>query len=191
MTFEAALLAALDQAGVQATPAQFQCFCRHFELLQRWNARINLTGIRQPAEIARRHFGESAFLHRALPAASSFVDIGSGAGFPGLPLATLRPGASVVLLESKRRKAAFLREASMGMANVTVAHCRVADWQGTADWAVLRAVAADRVLPDLSERVAAVAILGTERPPEGPFRGWKSQPVPGSKRGRLWVSIAA
>ncbi len=189
MSFEAALRETLEQLEIATTPAQFSGLCRHFDLLQRWNVHMNLSAIREPLAIARRHFGESAFLHSALPAAASFVDIGSGAGFPGLPLATLRPETTVVLVESRRRKAAFLREASRDLTNVAVAHCRAADWHGHAEWAVLRAVAPGRVLPDLAGCVERVAILGTEQPAAGVFGQWESQPVPGSARGRLWTGI--
>ena len=174
------------------TPSREQLaqFCRHFSLLQRWNRRMNLTGIRDPAEVARRHFGEAAFVHRELPAAATVVDAGSGAGFPGLPVAILRPGTSVTLVESKRRKAAFLREASAGAMNVTVACCRIADWPGTADWALVRAVAPSRILPDLEGRVTRVAVLGTGRPSGGRFGCWQASAVPWSAARRLWTGVA-
>lgn len=190
-SFEDALREALEELGLAPSREQVEQLCRHFALLQHWNRRMNLTGIGDPAEIARRHFGESAFVHAQLPAAKTLVDVGSGAGFPGLPVAVLRPATSVVLVESKRRKAAFLREASRGNGNVTVACCRIADWPGTADWALVRAVAAARVLPDLEGRVTRVAVLGTQRPSGGgPFRRWQSQAVPWSNARRLWTGKA-
>ncbi len=189
MTFEAALREELERLAVDASPAQFERLCRHYDLLQRWNERMSLTAIRGPAEIARRHFGESVFLHGALPAAGAFVDVGSGAGFPGLPLAAFRPESAVTLVESRGRKAAFLLEASRGLANVEVARCRIADWEGRADWALLRGVAPDSVLPDLAERVERVAILGTDAPAEGVFGQWQGRAVPGSRRGRLWTGV--
>ncbi len=187
MTFEAALREALEELEIAPTPGQTAALLRHYRLLQRWNARMNLSAIREPVAIARRHFGEAAFLHRALPAAPSFADIGSGAGFPGLPLAILRPEATMVLVEARGRKAAFLREACRGLANTAVAHCRAADWDGRADWAVVRAVAPRDVLPQIAGRVERVAILGTDRPPDGVFGQWQSRAVPGSGRSRLWT----
>jgi 16S rRNA (guanine527-N7)-methyltransferase len=84
----------------------------YLELLLKWNARTNLTAIRDPEEIVRRHFGESLFagLHLA-PDANTLLDFGSGAGFPGLPIAILRPEISVTLAESQNKKSTFLREA--------------------------------------------------------------------------------
>lgn len=188
--FERALREALDEIGVPVSDIQRGQLVRHCLLLERWNRRINLTRITDPGEVARRHFGESAFLHRELPATGSLVDVGSGAGFPGLPVAVLRPESVVTLVESRRRKAAFLRQASSGLPNVRVAACRLADWAGTAEWALLRAVAPARILPQLAEKATRVAILGTGRPPEGPFRGWKGRDVPWSSARRLWLGKA-
>lgn len=189
-TFERALLEALGEIGVILSGDQLDRLCGHFALLQRWNSRMNLTGITDPAVVARRHFGESAFLHKELPSAGTLVDVGSGAGFPGLPVAILRPETSVTLVESKRRKAAFLREAARNARNVTVAGCRIADWAGTADWALVRAVAPSRILPDLEGRVSRVAILGTDRPAGGPFGRWQQRAVPWSTARRLWTGEA-
>jgi 16S rRNA (guanine527-N7)-methyltransferase len=83
----------------------------YLELLLKWNARTNLTAIREPEEIVRRHFGESLFAARHLDAeTSTLLDLGSGAGFPGLPMALLHPQIRVTLAESQHKKASFLRE---------------------------------------------------------------------------------
>jgi len=87
-------------------------FSAYLDLLLKWNARTNLTAIRDPEEIVRRHFGESLFAARHLdPDTSTLLDFGSGAGFPGIPIALLRPEIQVTLAESQNKKAAFLREA--------------------------------------------------------------------------------
>lgn len=87
----------------------------YLDLLLKWNARTNLTAIREPEEIVRRHFGESLFaglhLGERLVADAALLDFGSGAGFPGLPIQLLHPGLRVVLAESQGKKASFLREA--------------------------------------------------------------------------------
>jgi 16S rRNA (guanine527-N7)-methyltransferase len=83
----------------------------YLDLLLKWNARTNLTAIRNPEEIVRRHFGESLFAAQHLdPAATTLLDFGSGAGFPGLPIALLYPKIRVTLAESQNKKATFLRE---------------------------------------------------------------------------------
>lgn len=79
-------------------------------LLVKWNARTNLTAIREPGEMVRRHFGESLFAARQLGAVGTLLDFGSGAGFPGLPMQLWRPEVTVTLAESQNKKATFLRE---------------------------------------------------------------------------------
>jgi 16S rRNA (guanine527-N7)-methyltransferase len=86
----------------------------YLDLLLRWNARTNLTAIRDPEGIVCRHFGEGLFCGREiasrLPAAATVLDFGSGAGFPGLPIQLLLPEFRVTLAESQGKKASFLRE---------------------------------------------------------------------------------
>jgi 16S rRNA (guanine527-N7)-methyltransferase len=87
----------------------------YIDLLLRWNARMNLTSVRDPEEIVARHFGESFFLARHVLDCGHgqdlhCIDIGSGAGFPGLPIKIYSPQAHLTLIESQHRKAIFLRE---------------------------------------------------------------------------------
>ncbi len=94
----------LDQQSI----AQFDAY---LALLLQWNARINLTAIRDPAAILRRHFTESLFAAEQIPSrVKTLLDFGSGAGFPGIPIAIARPKIAVTLAESQGKKAAFLRE---------------------------------------------------------------------------------
>lgn len=106
-----ALLAAASLGHLdRATASRFADYC---ELLQRWNARTNLTAIRDEEGILSRHFVESIACARALPAEiATLLDFGSGAGFPGIPIALCRPEIAVTLAESQGKKAAFLREAA-------------------------------------------------------------------------------
>ena len=95
----------------------------YLELLLKWNARTNLTAIREPELIVQRHFGESLFAGLHLrPETKTLLDLGSGAGFPGLPIALLHPEIAVTLAESQNKKATFLREVvrTLGLDNVEV-----------------------------------------------------------------------
>jgi len=87
----------------------------YLDLLVKWNARTNLTAIRDPEEMVRRHFGESLFAGQQLadrvPHDATLLDFGSGAGFPGLPIQLVLPELRVTLAESQGKKASFLREA--------------------------------------------------------------------------------
>lgn len=104
------LLAGSGQPALDSEVAER--FGAYLELLMRWNARLNLTAIRDEEGILSRHFAESIACARVIPVgAVTLLDFGSGAGFPGIPIALCRPEISVTLAESQAKKAGFLREA--------------------------------------------------------------------------------
>jgi 16S rRNA (guanine527-N7)-methyltransferase len=120
---------------------QIEKLYTHYQLLQRWNKKINLTSVEPGDEMVIRHYCESLFFGRHLPDdAFSMADIGSGAGFPGVPIAILKPSCRVILVESNQRKAVFLREAIRGLDNISVVAARAEDLSTTYDWLVSRAV---------------------------------------------------
>ena len=94
----------------EPTPLLLDQLSTYLDLLLLWNARTNLTAIREPAGIVQNHFGESLFAARHLPGGKTLLDLGSGAGFPGLPIQLAHPTLSVTLAESQSKKASFLRE---------------------------------------------------------------------------------
>jgi 16S rRNA (guanine527-N7)-methyltransferase len=157
--------------------SQLDALCEHYRLLLSWNERLNLTRVVSAAEAARIHYVESLFLGAQLPPGElRIVDVGSGAGFPGIPLAILRPECKIDLVESHQRKAVFLREAIRGLSNVRVLAKRAEDVSTQYDWLVSRAVRPTEVL---SLRMAPnVAILmGAED-----VESARIVPVPGSDR---------
>lgn len=103
----------LQAAGLPPLlPETAAVFEKYLQLIQHWNARINLTAVRDEDEILSRHFVESIACALALPTEiKTLLDFGSGAGFPGIPIAICRPGIAVTLAESQGKKAAFLHEA--------------------------------------------------------------------------------
>jgi 16S rRNA (guanine527-N7)-methyltransferase len=117
-------------------------FTTYLNLLQKWNAKTNLTAIRDEENILSRHFLESILCARALPLGiETVLDFGSGAGFPGLPIAILRPDLKVTLAESQHKKAAFLREAVRTLNLETKVHAaRAEDLKSKFDCITLRAV---------------------------------------------------
>lgn len=134
----------------------------HYALLGRWNARLNLTRILSEEDSVRFHYCESLFLGRFLPAGQlRIVDVGSGAGFPGLPVAILRPECHVTLVESHQRKSVFLREASRDLRNVSVIAARAEEVADHFDWTISRAVSPAEVRKlRLSDRLAL--LMGEE-----------------------------
>jgi 16S rRNA (guanine527-N7)-methyltransferase len=128
-------------ADFHLSPEQEAALEAHLELLMRWNRSLNLTAIRSREEAIERHYCESLFLGAGLPRGRlSIADIGSGAGFPGFPVAVLRPECSVTLIESHQRKAVFLREASRKVPNIRVVAKRAEDVRESFDWVISRAV---------------------------------------------------
>lgn len=126
------------------------------ELLVYWNARTNLTSVRDPAMMVRRHFGESLFLasHLSplLSAGSAFLDFGSGAGFPGLPVQLAFPEVAVVLAESQGKKAAFLNEAVRSFCLGTEVWAkRVESMAPSRQFAIVALRAVDRMQEALTE----------------------------------------
>ena len=110
-------------------------------MLVRWNKRFNLTAIREETAIVERHYCESLFLGTHLSQGHlRIADVGSGAGFPGVPVAVQRPDCAVTLIESHQRKAVFLRESTRGLANVRVSCQRAEEVEDEFDWAISRAV---------------------------------------------------
>src|SRR5216684_5628639 len=102
---------ALREFKIEATAEQITSIQRYMSLLLAWNEKINLTAIRDPLEMLYRHFCESMFAAVAVPLNSGrLADVGSGGGFPGLPLKILRPELQVFLVESNVKKATFLAE---------------------------------------------------------------------------------
>ncbi|MCI0575640.1 MAG: 16S rRNA (guanine(527)-N(7))-methyltransferase RsmG [Chloroflexi bacterium] len=144
--------------GLELTAGQLAHFARYQELLLAWNERLNLTAITGPADIQVRHFLDSlsCTLVTGDLTGQRVVDVGAGAGFPGLPLKILYPGLQLVLVESMVKKTRFLEAvvADLGLQDVAILAERAetlgqqATHRGRYDWAVARAVAAMAVLAE-------------------------------------------
>jgi 16S rRNA (guanine527-N7)-methyltransferase len=137
--------------GIGLTAAHLDAFASYLDLLLDWNRRVNLTAITEPSQVAALHFLDSLTCLAEVPTAANtrLCDVGSGAGFPGIPLAIVCPELEVTLLESVRKKCRFLEAviAALGLPRVAVA-CRRAEVAGcdpamreTFDMAITRAVA--------------------------------------------------
>jgi 16S rRNA (guanine527-N7)-methyltransferase len=167
-------------AGViELSPRQVEALEAHYELLLRWNRTVNLTSIRGMEEAVERHYCESLFLGAHLPQGNlRIADIGSGAGFPGFPVAVLRPDCSVSLIESHQRKAVFLREASRNLPNVRVLARRAEEVKEQFDGAISRAVSYKDLASFLKNLAPSVDLLtGGEVPPDGIGFVWQA-PIP-------------
>ena len=151
------------------TSAQLAQVSTYLDLLMRWNAKMNLTSIRNPEQIVSRHCGESFFLASKLFGAGGFLhlptyqltnllmyDLGSGAGFPAIPLKIHRPDVTITLIEANHRKAVFLREVLRALElDAEVKNVRAEDLPpASADLVTLRAVEKfDSILPTAARLV--------------------------------------
>ncbi len=171
------LLRGMDQLGIEATPLMLERFEVYRAELLRWSERVNLTAITEPAEVEVRHFLDCLTPVPLIHARSSdgaslrLIDVGSGAGFPGLPLKLVLPDAHVTLLEATGKKVAFLAHMAdaLSLSGVEIIHGRaedVAHWCGQREryhFALARAVAplatlAELCLPFVSVGGAMVAL---------------------------------
>jgi 16S rRNA (guanine527-N7)-methyltransferase len=135
--------------GEDLAPRLLGALQRYLDLLLRWNARVNLTAVRDPEAIVTRHFGESLFAARVLlggrgegATTESVADVGSGAGFPGIPMKLFTSALELTLIESHNKKAVFLREVvrSLELEHAEVFRGRAEQWGKIADLVTLRAV---------------------------------------------------
>ena len=152
---------------VDLSPGQIAALAEHYDLLVRWSQKLNLTTITSLEQAVERHYCESLFLGSHLPQGNlRVVDVGSGAGFPGFPVAILRPDCSVALVESHQRKAVFLREASRKVANVRVIAKRAEDVAEKFDRLISRAVSYEDLKVSLQNLASGADLLtGAEDPP--------------------------
>ena len=173
---------------IELSPAQINQLEQHYNLLIKWNKVLNLTSVRKVKEIVERHYCESIFMGLHLPAGALTVgDVGSGAGFPGIPIGILRPECKVSLIESHQRKCVFLREATRELKNVQVLPIRVEDVDEAFDWVVCRAVLLSKIEKPVSALSALIAILGTERPSDSRFTWNTPVQLPWGRQKYLWL----
>jgi 16S rRNA (guanine527-N7)-methyltransferase len=190
---------------------QLQQISTYLDLLLRWNERMNLTAVRDEEHIVTRHFGESLFAAAHLfppgalpdpqeqtsnpaPHASSgaphVIDVGSGAGFPGLPIKIWAPHIHLTLIESNQKKVAFLREVAraLTLTDIDLFAGRAEDFPSTGDVVTLRAVERfDSIVPvalRLLSRTGRLALLiGSSQIPDAqshPLQWQAPVPLPAS-----------
>ena len=158
--FITALKQALSEIGATALPDDaLKKLADHYEMVARWNSRLNLTRIVKPNEAARLHYAESIFGGRFIGKAKKLLDVGSGAGFPAVPLAVANPHLEVTALESNQKKSVFLKEVkdALKLANFDVIANRLEDF----DWSSYEVVTS-RALDRASDIYPAM--LGALRP---------------------------
>ncbi|GAB4543212.1 MAG: hypothetical protein Fur0020_12690 [Thermodesulfovibrionia bacterium] len=110
MTPEGLFKKGLVRIGLSSSKEEIDVFMTYLNELKRWNRAYNLTGLRRDEDIIIKHFLDSLLYLKAIPEGElSIADVGSGAGFPGIPIKILRPEIELFLIESSKKRAAFLR----------------------------------------------------------------------------------
>ena len=155
------------------TEPQAEKLCRYYEMLMDWNSRMNLTAITGEDEVLKKHFADSLLPLELIPEGANLIDVGTGAGFPGLPIAIARPDVKVTLLDSLNKRIGFLREVCKELdINADCIHDRAEDGgrnpalREKFDIAVSRAVA--RVSPLAEYTVPFLKVGGRSMMYKGP-----------------------
>src|SRR5262249_27819029 len=165
-----AIRRATAEFQLSVSEAQVTQIQQYIEILLRWNEKMNLTAIRDPLEILYRHFCESMYGAVTIPVEKCrLADVGSGGGFPGLPLKIIRPDIEAFLIESNVKKATFLAEVvrELGLTGVRVLVSRY---------------------EELSEEVAPLDVVCSRAVGDfSLFLNWASSPVLSTQKVALWI----
>ena len=131
MKFFELMKTASNDVGLEFTELQYEQFIKYMRLLQEWNEKINLTAITEDEEVIKKHFIDciKSFKSEPIRKAKAIIDVGTGAGFPGLPIAIMNQNVKVTLLDSLNKRINFLNLVvkELGLKNVTTIHSRAED----------------------------------------------------------------
>lgn len=156
--FKDILLKQAQLSDIVLTDEQVEKLTRYYELLIEWNEKMNLTALTEPEDVALKHFCDSILLlkYAEIPEGSSLIDVGTGAGFPSVPVKIVRPDIKLCLLDSLNKRLTFLTEVvnELNLTDVKIVHSRAEDGAKKAelrekfDFATSRAVAQLNVLSE-------------------------------------------
>ena len=145
---------ASNKVGLQYNIKKHEQFMRYKELIKEWNEKINLTAIKEDEEIVKKHFIDSmkVFEFRKLKNAKNIIDIGTGGGFPGIPMKIINPEINIVLLDSLNKRINFLNEVirDLQLDNIKTIHGRAEDFAQQAQYREKFDVAISRAVANLT-----------------------------------------
>lgn len=129
-TFNEELLEKASVLGVRFSVEQMEQFYKYMNLLIEWNEKMNLTAIIEPSEIILKHFIDSITILKDIKDGSTVVDVGTGAGFPGIPLSIMNPTLKITLVDSLNKRLIFLQEVikELNLKNVELIHARAEEF---------------------------------------------------------------
>ena len=154
-----------EKIDIKFTEEQLNQFYEYMNLLLEWNEKINLTAITDPNEVILKHFIDSLTINKYIKENNTLADVGTGAGFPGIPLKILRPDLKITLVDSLNKRINFLNEVinKLNLVNIETVHSRIEDfgkdkkYRESFDFVTARAVAN---LAVLSEYLLPIAKVG-------------------------------
>lgn len=129
--FNDVLIEVANESSIELSSTAIEKLNRYYELLVEWNQKMNLTALTEPYDVALKHFCDSILLlkYADLPQTCSLIDVGTGAGFPSVPIKIVRPDIKLCLLDSLNKRLVFLNEVvnELELSDVTIVHSRAED----------------------------------------------------------------
>lgn len=165
----------LEEMKIELQEKQIEEFYKYMNLLLEWNEKINLTAITEPNDVILKHFVDSITISKYIEKYAMLVDVGTGAGFPGIPIKILRPDVKVVLVDSLNKRINFLNEVikELDLQNIETVHARAEEfgrnkkYRETFDIATSRAVAnfstlSEYLIPLIKENGKVIYMKGSD-----------------------------
>ena len=146
------LLDGAKELGINLTETQLNQFIMYKSLLQEWNEKMNLTAIIEPEEIILKHFIDSITILKQIKDGETLVDVGTGAGFPGIPLSIMNSTLKITLVDSLNKRLIFLQEVinQLNLENVEIVHARAEEFGQNKKYREKFDIATSRAVANLS-----------------------------------------
>ena len=150
--FKEKMIINVDKLGINLSEIQLKQFYNYMNLLIEWNKKINLTAIIEPDEIILKHFVDSLTISKYISDGTKVVDVGTGAGFPGIPLKIVRQDVDITLLDSLQKRINFLEEVinELNLEKIKTVHSRVEDFGKNKEYREEFDIATSRAVANLS-----------------------------------------
>ena len=150
--FKEKMIINVDKLGINLSEIQLKQFYNYMNLLIEWNEKINLTAITEPDEIILKHFVDSLTISKYISDGTKVVDVGTGAGFPGIPLKIVRQEIYIILLDSLQKRINFLDEVinELNLEKITTVHSRVEDFGKNKEYREEFDIATSRAVANLA-----------------------------------------
>ena len=150
--FEKEIIEYMEELEIKLSTEQAEMFFKYMNLLLEWNEKINLTAITDEEEVIVKHFVDSITISKYIPTGTSLIDVGTGAGFPGIPLSIIRNDLEIVLLDSLQKRINFLEVVirELGLENIKTVHARAEEFGKNNKYREKFDVATSRAVANLS-----------------------------------------